>query len=220
MTEKSILDSWNENASQWQAVIEAEQIESRKVATNKAILDSVIHKDWTKVLDVGCGEGWLVNALRQRDTEAYGVDGSHKLIELARKKDKDIFQCLSYEEIISGEDILYGPFDGIVINFALFDKDRPRFLLKKLRTYLRALDSGILIQTLPPRNSPKDQAWKFNAWDGLPGNFSSPYTWYHQSKEEWQTLFRDAHLRLDRQIEVLHPSSQQHLSTIFELENN
>ncbi|MEM6754398.1 MAG: class I SAM-dependent methyltransferase, partial [Cyanobacteria bacterium P01_C01_bin.38] len=61
--EKSVLDSWNNNASAWINTIENDQIESRKLVTNKAIVDAIVSYSPATILDIGCGEGWLTREL-------------------------------------------------------------------------------------------------------------------------------------------------------------
>ena len=53
------------------------------------------------ILDLGCGNGWLVNHLLELGYNAYGTDASASGIELAQKKNKDRFfvQDLSKDEL-------------------------------------------------------------------------------------------------------------------------
>ena len=41
LNDKSVLDSWNKNASAWITTIENDEIQSRKLVTNKAIFDAI-----------------------------------------------------------------------------------------------------------------------------------------------------------------------------------
>ena len=43
-----------------------DQIESRILVTDQAIIDAVVGRSPNVVLDIGCGEGWLVRALAAR----------------------------------------------------------------------------------------------------------------------------------------------------------
>jgi hypothetical protein len=58
-SEAKILDSWRKNAALWTRAIEAQEIESRRLVTNQAIIDAVTSNEPGSVLDIGCGEGWL-----------------------------------------------------------------------------------------------------------------------------------------------------------------
>lgn len=61
--EKRILDSWQMNASLWAQAIRQQQIYSRAIATDAAILKAVSQLNPRTFLDIGCGEGWLSRQL-------------------------------------------------------------------------------------------------------------------------------------------------------------
>ena len=54
------------------------------------------------VLDIGCGEGWLVRALAERGIRAIGVDVVPSLIERATQAGGGEFRVASYEMIAAG----------------------------------------------------------------------------------------------------------------------
>ena len=59
-SDEKIIDSWEKNASQWSAAVREGHIESRKLITDKAIVEAVLSYSPESVLDIGCGEGWLI----------------------------------------------------------------------------------------------------------------------------------------------------------------
>ncbi|HVT85136.1 MAG TPA: class I SAM-dependent methyltransferase, partial [Chitinophagaceae bacterium] len=89
--EKDILRSWEVNAVNWADLIQRNCIESRRVATNKAIIDAVSAYHPNSVLDVGCGEGWLVKELNDKGMTVTGFDAIPELIAQARQKSKSEF---------------------------------------------------------------------------------------------------------------------------------
>src|SRR5687768_1888520 len=76
--------SWESNAEAWTAAVRSGAIESRRLATDKAIVTAALTLKPAKVLDLGCGEGWLAGALAQHGLETVGIDGSASLIAAAR----------------------------------------------------------------------------------------------------------------------------------------
>ena len=84
--EKKIIESWTANAANWIDIIDNNGIESRRLITNKAIVDAVCVNKPTTALDVGCGEGWLAKELYDKGIEVTGVDVIPELIRGQRKK--------------------------------------------------------------------------------------------------------------------------------------
>ena len=80
MTDERISQSWIANADVWTSAVRERRIESRRVATDAAIVSAVLDQHPKTVLDLGCGEGWLARALHGVDVT--GIDGSPALIDV------------------------------------------------------------------------------------------------------------------------------------------
>jgi len=215
-----IIKSWKINAEKWIKTIENSEIESRQLVTNTAILNKVLRRKPKTVLDVGCGEGWLVNTLVKHSIEATGVDAIPALIKNAKTKGKGKFKVRTYEALTKGVKFKDGPFDLITINFALFENRKTAQLIKKLPTYLTK-DGQIIIQTLHPFSIATDKkyesAWRKNSWEGLKREFKQPHKWYFRTLEDWVKLFRKAKLNLVELQEPIHPKTGRPASVIFVL---
>lgn len=96
-TDASIIDAWSRNTDPWTAAVRGGEIESRVLATNAAIADTVRAYAPRTGLDLGCGEGWLVRALPE--VAMVGVDAIAGLVEQAAAAGGGEFRQLSYEEI-------------------------------------------------------------------------------------------------------------------------
>jgi 2-polyprenyl-3-methyl-5-hydroxy-6-metoxy-1,4-benzoquinol methylase len=215
--EKDILRSWEVNAVNWADLIQRNGIESRRVATNKAIIDAVSAHHPNSVLDVGCGEGWLVKELNDRGMTVIGFDAIPELINKARQKSKSEFIVASYEDIYSGKIKFTQQFDAIVANFSLIGKESTENLLHSLRKYLSA-DGALFIQTLHPfvRKEINDyeSGWKEGSWDGF-DQFVLPYQWYFRTLEDWILIIKKAGFKTIDAKEICHPDSLKLLSVIF-----
>jgi 2-polyprenyl-3-methyl-5-hydroxy-6-metoxy-1,4-benzoquinol methylase len=217
--EENILSSWHTNASNWIDLIAQNGIESRKLATNQAIVDAILNVKPATVLDIGCGEGWLAAVLAANDIRVTGVDAIPALIENARQKVQADFLVASYEDISNGTAGLKGPFDAVVINFALIGKESTEKLIAAIPACLSP--QGVLfIQTLHPyhRKALNDYAsgWKTGSWDGLGAQFTQPYEWYFRTMEDWLQLLKNSGFGNVSVKEILHPSTNQPLSVIFQ----
>jgi 2-polyprenyl-3-methyl-5-hydroxy-6-metoxy-1,4-benzoquinol methylase len=217
--EQKIIDSWHVNAGNWIDIIDNNGIESRSLVTNKAIIDAVCKSKPSSVLDVGCGEGWLVRELCEKGIAVTGVDVIPELIEKAKEKVPGNFFVASYENIYSGKITFPKLVDAIVINFALIGKDSTENLLTYLPKLLTPIGK-LFIQTLHPdsRKSINDyeSGWKEGSWDGLGEQFSMPYQWYFRTMEDWLLLLSQSGFPQIKTTEVTHLLSGKPLSIIFE----
>lgn len=217
--EQQILSSWSANAQNWIDLIGSNGIESRKLATNQAIIDAVMRLSPASVLDLGCGEGWLSKILQQKGIEISGIDAIPALVEKARQDIPGEFFVATYDDIADGSFVFPGKYDVIVINFALIAKESTEKLLSVLPRYLSP-GGCLLIQTLHPhaRKTSGDytSGWKEGSWDGLGTAFTQPYQWYFRTLEDWLQLLRDSGFTSVESHDVLHPQSGSPLSVIFE----
>ena len=217
--ETHILQSWARNAQNWIQSIDNQEIESRKLATNQAIVDAILHYRPKKVLDLGCGEGWLTRELITHGIEAIGADGTAALIGDARQKGPGQFQVRTYEEIIAGQPLAGQPFDAIAINFGLFGKESTEALLAALKE--RLLPGGrIFIQTLHPfglaeQGAPYLSHWETDSWNGLKGEYTEPHRWYYRTMGDWVGLFARLGFSMQELREPVNPKSGKPLSLVF-----
>ena len=215
-----IRKSWEANAAAWIATIENNELESRQLATNAAIVDAVLKCKPNKVLDLGCGEGWLSRQLRKNGLEVWGTDAVPSLVEAAIAKDGNFYVPLSYEEIVAGQHNLPAPFDLAVFNFALLDKEAAEALIHYLPRLLRK-QGYLVIQTLHSHaiSSVEEykSGWKEGSWNGLKRDFVLPYQWYFRTLEDWVILFNAAGFSIQAIKEPVHPATGKPLSHIFVL---
>lgn len=94
-----------------------------------------------RVLDVGCGNGSLVNAIRQKEKiEAYGIDISPNMIEECRKRYAGINFRVSTGETIGFEDDF---FDVVTICCVLHHLHNPQIFFEEAYRVLK--HGGLLI---------------------------------------------------------------------------
>lgn len=97
--EADILRCWQTNAEPWTQAIRNNEIESRRTVTNQAMADAILEWAPTRILDAGCGEGWLCRALRERGLETLGIDATPALVESARSQDPGRYDVMDYTEL-------------------------------------------------------------------------------------------------------------------------
>lgn len=194
-----IINSWEKNAQEWLKVIDNKQIKSRQF-TNKAIEDILRETPEKKILDVGCGEGWLTRSMTKMGKIAVGIDAIETLLIDARSKGPESFYKMSYEEIITGEKIPEAPYDTAVFNFCIYQNEGLVTLLQKTKKALSE-KGKIVIQTLHPYFlfsnglAYKSQTIS-DSWKGLSGNFSDGHQWYARTFEDWMSIISTSGMKL------------------------
>ena len=209
--------SWIANAEGWKRAVREGRIESRRVATDAAIVDAVLEHSPRRALDVGCGEGWLVRALAERGVTGMGVDASLPLIEAARAQGGGTFHRRSYTEMIADPEAFGTGFDAVIFNFALLDDD----ILPILRAVRRSLaPSGLLfVQTVHPWTArgagPYRDGWRVETFTGFGPGFSQPMSWYYRTLESWVGLLHQSGFRTRDLREPRHPDGGDPLSLLL-----
>ena len=198
--------SWIANASAWNDAVREQRIESRRVATDDAIVAAVLDQHPQRVLDLGCGEGWLARALATHGVDVTGIDASEPLIQSARELGGGTFHVMPFEEVSR----LEGTFDVAVANFALLEQD--------LETLLRTLPARMLIvQTLHPAFAGGEyrDGWRVETFENMPGEWREPMPYYFRTIASWLRLFADAGWEVAEVREPLHPEHGRPLSIVF-----
>src|SRR5688500_9098351 len=211
-----IVSSWQVNAAPWTTAVRTNQIASRTLVTNEAIIDAVLSRSPASVLDIGCGEGWLVRALAEHGVSAIGVDVVPALIDQANKAGGGEFRIASYEAIASGA--LEVSVDVAVANFSLIGKEAVENLIRHIPDLLNPR-GALIIQTLHPVTAcgerPYEDGWREGSWAGFSDDFSDPAPWYFRTLESWRELIEDSGFRLTELREPVDPRSARPASVIF-----
>jgi 2-polyprenyl-3-methyl-5-hydroxy-6-metoxy-1,4-benzoquinol methylase len=208
--------SWDANASAWTRALRGGAMEVRERLTNAAILTAVSRLDPATVLDVGCGEGWLVHALAAEGRDAIGIDASEALLGAAREG-PGRFEHGSYLDLIERDAWLAGPFDVAVCNFSLLDRDvTPLFVA--LRTRLGAPGGRLVVQTLHPFSvageGPYRDGWREERFEALGPGFE-PMPWYSRTLASWSARMREAGFAWERVEEPTLPGADRPSSLVI-----
>jgi len=96
-----------------------------------------------KVLDVGCGEGFLSKLLTEMGNEIIGIDISEIAVKLAKEKGIKAFVCDIENESLPFNDV----FDVIVLSEVLEHLVSPKKVIYKLKRHLK--NDGVFVLTFP-----------------------------------------------------------------------
>ncbi|MDD2056926.1 class I SAM-dependent methyltransferase [Pseudomonas sp. GD03860] len=205
--ETTLLQSWHHNALPWIDAVRSGAIESRRQVTDQAILLAVLSRQPERVLDLGCGEGWLLRALADRGIEAVGVDGDATLVKAAQAAGSRQVQVASYEALAAATVDIGRDYDLVCANFALLHQDIIP-LLSALHALL-APTGMLLIQTLHPwavAAGDYQDGWREETFAGFPGQWQ-PMPWYMRTLSSWINALDMAGFSLASLQEPQHPQS-------------
>src|ERR1700743_1203478 len=103
--DRDLTESWDRNAANWTRVVREGLIPSRRAGTDAAILEAIAERAPRRLLDIGCGGGWLIRAVTGCfGCAAVGMDGSEALIAAARAADPaNDYRVLDYSGLAAAE---------------------------------------------------------------------------------------------------------------------
>jgi len=199
--EAELARAWEANAEVWARAVRAGRIASRVAGADAAIVSAVAARRPARVLDIGCGEGWLARRLKaETGATVVAFDGAAALIDAARAADpQGDYRLLDYAGFVAAPQSIGGRFDVAVFNYALLDGDAPELLAAAASTL--APGGVVMIQTLHPwtaRGGAYMDGWRVEDFDGFAaeGEAWTPMPWYFRTLESWLALVRDAGLAL------------------------
>lgn len=215
-SEQAILESWQENAQPWIEAIEAKHIESRRLVTDQAIVETLMSLPIKTIIDIGCGEGWLVRELCRQGLSVTGIDAVAALLERAKALGEGTYQLCSYKNISA--QTITAKYDAAVCNFSLLGNTSVEHLFQAIPAILPN-PGYLIVQTLHPQascgNLPYDDGWREGSWAGFSENFTRPAPWYFRTLASWQNLFKRHGFSIMSIKEPVHPQTKARLSLII-----
>jgi SAM-dependent methyltransferase len=111
-------NGWDESASAWIETLETAGDYAREHVLDPPMLERVRAGQFTRALDVGCGEGRFCRMLQPLDIETVGIDPTEALLAHARELDPAGDYRLGRAETLDFPD---GAFDLVVSYLTLID---------------------------------------------------------------------------------------------------
>ncbi|WP_315983528.1 class I SAM-dependent methyltransferase [Aliamphritea spongicola] len=150
------------------------------MVTDRAITDTITELAPKTVLDIGCGEGWLVRALAGAGMQVTGTDAVAELIDKARAAGGGTFEQIAYEQLAYEElsaSRFSKRFDLAVCNFSLLGKESVEQVFTAVPDLLNP-GGHFVVQTLHPVTSNIDRVyedgWREGSWAGFSDDFTDP----------------------------------------------
>lgn len=195
--EAEIQRSWEINAGAWTEAVREQRIASRRAGTDAAAIAAVLESKPARVLDAGCGEGWLMRSLRAHGVHVSGFDASGPLLDRARELGGD-FMELTYDQFADDPSVAGSNYDVVIFNFSLLGESivAP---LTAARSILAA-NGRVIVQTIHPFNDVRDgryqDEWRIETFESMEGDFRAPMPWYFRTVSTWVRSLKDAGLSI------------------------
>lgn len=214
-SDAAIIESWRKNVVPWVRAIRNKEIVSRVEVTNRSILETIAKYKPFRLLDVGCGEGWLLREMSKAGTVCTGMDVIPEFSEYVENSGGK-FKLLSYEEFEPGA--FDEKFEVIVCNFSMFGKESVENVVARSVEVLTE-NGTLIVQTLHPNSASPDNnvdGWRDGNWQSFGGDFVDPAPWYFRTIDSWKALFNSAGFETIVVTETSHPKTGAKMSIIFE----
>ncbi|GAA3934705.1 class I SAM-dependent methyltransferase [Actinomadura viridis] len=143
-------ERWEANAEYWVKIIREGRDRYRTELTDRAMLEAIGPCAGLRVLDAGCGEGYLARELAARGAEVVGVDASQGLIDAAEGHPDGRRGSMSFiRASVDAMPVEDAGFDLVVCNHLFSHLHDPG---DAIREFGRVLRSGgrLIILTLHP----------------------------------------------------------------------
>lgn len=204
---------WKKNAGFWIKIIRENLDPYRLKVTNPAILKILKGRKELKILDVGCGEGYLCRMLVKNENYLFGLDFSPTLIESAKEKEKKNPLGIQYFVGDFRKTNFSSSFFDIVISHqSIFEVPNPKVAFREFARILKRNGELILLFLHPCFDTdPLDYFKKlkikkdYYLVSGIRSSY--PYFYLHLPLSEWIKILIEAGFSI-KNIEEPHPSFQ------------
>ncbi|WP_407275684.1 class I SAM-dependent methyltransferase [Halothiobacillus sp. DCM-1] len=217
--EQAIRQSWARNAAVWAEVVRADAIASRREVTNAAILQVLRRYAPRRLLDIGCGEGWLMRQMNLHGATCVGIDAEPTLISAACGAGGGEFAVCDYAGLADwARRTGRAPFDVCVCNFSLIGAQSTEAVFAAAQ-HLLVPGGRLVVQTLHPGavGGSEDyvSGWRAGSWSGFDARFTEPAPWYFRTLSDWFALFVRHGFCLEVLQEPVDPSTRRPVSLIL-----
>ena len=203
--ENDIRELWDRLADDWHIQVGDEGDANRRLNSDPVLWAFLGDVAGRRVLDAGCGTGYLTRQLAQRGAMATGIDVSARMIALARDAnpacDVRVDSCTTLATIDDGA------FDAVVANYVVMDVPDLTATMAAFSRVLRPDGIAVLIfshpcfphaRTAAPSRGGIAYHWPFPYFEPRPcidppwKHFTSHFVYFHRPLSDYWKAFRAA----------------------------
>ena len=147
------------------------------------VIDMYEQKDKIKVLDVGCGSGYSVNYLSQQGFDATGIDASEEIIEIGKKKYKNVnIKVMDANKIDFPNDY----FDIILFECSLSIMSEPIKILSNCKKFLKKDGLILLSDFFFKKTDIEDDTYTLNYWNRVFSDLDLKVINFQDKTSQWR----------------------------------
>jgi len=162
ITTEEAIKRWDQHAESFTADYDEHGGIHREVLLNPAIFSLLEEVKGKRLLDAGCGEGYLSRMLAQKGAIVTAVDYSEKMLEIARERThEDIPIQYKHGNCEKLDFLVDEQFDGIVSNMVLQDLEDYKAALSEMYRLLKP-NSTFIFSILHPCFVTPNSGWLRN----------------------------------------------------------
>ena len=199
-------DFWNRVADDWQIQVGHDGDVNRRLNSDPVLETFAGDVNGLRVLDAGCGTGYLSSKFQKRGARVTGIDFSERMIAIARARHPDLdFRVDSCSELATLEDEYY---DLLVTNYVLMDTPDLQEAMVAFNRVLKPDGLAVLVFSHPcfPQGRATVSAdgeeirygWSFPYFEPRKcidppwAHFTSEFIWFHRPLSDYWKAFTAA----------------------------
>jgi ubiquinone/menaquinone biosynthesis C-methylase UbiE len=219
LTDVDVAASWDAKAELWDSYYDQEGDSNRKYQSDEVLFDLLGDVTGLRILDAGCGQGYLCRILARRGATMVGVENSRRFYELSLAyQAEEPLDIVYHRGSISSMPYLEdASFDAIVCNYVLMDTRDYEGAVREFARVLKPAGVAVVIISHPCFHTPgsgwlreppdslhrEDRArWQVDSyfsrgmWETQWGQFDTPFMGFHRTLGDYYSTFQAAGLRV------------------------
>jgi ubiquinone/menaquinone biosynthesis C-methylase UbiE len=219
LTDADVGASWDAKAEAWDSGYDEEGDPNRKYQSDEVLFRLLGEVAGRRVLDAGCGQGYLCRSLARRGATVVGVENSIRFYELALAyQEREPLGIVYYQGSISDMPYLVdNSFDAIVSNYVLMDVRDYEGAVHEFARILKPGGVAVVVISHPCFHTPGsgwlrippdslrreerarwmvDRYFSRGMWREHWGPFDTPFIGFHRTLTDYYHIFQSAGLRV------------------------
>jgi ubiquinone/menaquinone biosynthesis C-methylase UbiE len=207
---REVQELWNKIAADWDIQV-GENGDSNRILNSDPILWNFIGEiKQLKVLDAGCGTGYLSRKLATQGAIVTGVDISENMVAIAKEKSAQRNLAIDFyvDDCIKLEKLSAQYFDLVIANYVFMDVPDLEGAMKAFNRVLKMNGNAVLIFSHPcfpqgkamvsENNEEVTYHWNFSYFERqkhtVPpwGHFTSEFICFHRPLSDYWKAFKSA----------------------------